>query len=174
MSDKKSTHGGGRGGPTLITPLKGNEYSDRIAAYLVATYGERGLAVYREVSLGKTIIGKNRRVDVLAIFEPTQTALAIECKYQATQGTVDEKIPYTLQDMDALRVASCLTYAGEGFSQGVRHMLQAHPMAAHCLPEADLQSSPATRELDHIVAMTFSWWELVVRDKKPFRIQPMP
>jgi hypothetical protein len=152
--------------------LKGNEYSDLIAAYLVATYGARDLTVYREVSLGKTIIGKNRRVDLLAIHEPSQVALAIECKYQATQGTVDEKIPYTLQDMDALRVASCITYAGEGFSQGVRHMLEAHHMAAHCLPEEDLKSTAATRELDHIVAMTFSWWELVVRDKKPFTLTP--
>lgn len=150
--------------------MKGNEYSDRIAGYLVAAYGARLLTVYREVSLGKTIIGKNRRVDLLAIHEPTQIALAIECKYQATQGTVDEKIPYTLQDMDALRVASCIVYAGEGFSQGVRHMLEAHHMAAYCLPEADLASTVATRELDHIVAMTFSWWDVVVRDKKPFTL----
>ncbi len=150
--------------------MKGNEYSDRIAAYLVATYGERGLSVYREVSLGKTIIGKNRRVDVLAVHEPSQEALVIECKYQASQGTVDEKIPYTLQDMDALRVASCVAYAGEGFSQGVRHMLEAHRMAAFCLPEPDLASTVATRELDHIVAMAFKWWDLVVRDRKPFSL----
>lgn len=153
--------------------MKGNEYSDRIAAYLVAAYGGRGLTVYREVSLGKTIIGKNRRVDLLAIHEPSQVALAIECKYQASQGTVDEKIPYTLQDMDALRVPSCITYAGDGFSQGVRHMLEAHHMAAYCLPDTDFKSTTATRELDHIVAMTFSWWDLVVSGKTPFTL-PSP
>lgn len=148
--------------------MKGNAYSDRIAAYLSASYGDRGLSVYREVSLGKTIIGKNRRVDVFAIHEPSQMALVIECKYQATQGTADEKIPYTLRDMDALRVPSCVAYAGDGFSRGVRHMLEAHRMAAYCMPEADLASTAATRELDHIIAMTFSWWDLVVRDKKRF------
>ena len=150
--------------------MKGHAYSDRIAAYLVASYGERGLRVYREVSVGKTIIGKNRRIDLLAIHEGTQRALAIECKYQGTQGTVDEKIPYTLQDLDALRMPGCVAYAGEGFSQGVRHMLEAHHMAAFCMPAADLQSTPLTRELDHIVAMEFSWWDLILRGKKPFTL----
>lgn len=150
--------------------MTGNEYSDRIAAYLVESYGGRGLSVYREVSVGKTIIGKNRRIDVFAIHEATQAALAVECKYQASQGTVDEKIPYTLQDLEALRMPGCVVYAGEGFSQGVRHMLEAHHMAAYCLPESDLKTTQATRELDHIVALTFSWWDLVLRGKSPITL----
>ena len=73
--------------------MKGNEYSDWIAEYIVSNFGERGISVYREVSIGKSIIGKNRRVDVLIVDEKNNKAIAIECKYQATTGTVDEKIP---------------------------------------------------------------------------------
>ncbi len=44
--------------------MNGHEYASRIAAYVAEVYGPRGLQVYREVGLGKSIIGKNRRVDV--------------------------------------------------------------------------------------------------------------
>jgi len=147
--------------------MTGSEYANLIASYLVHNYGDRGISAYREVALGKSIIGKNRRIDVLVVHEQTQRALAIECKFQATQGTVDEKIPYTLQDLEALRVPGIVTYAGEGFSDGVVHMLQASRMAAYCLPTAeDLRPTEATRELDHVVAMTFQWWDVILHGKQ--------
>ena len=149
--------------------MTGNQYSDLIARYLLRTYGARGIVVYREVSLGKTVIGKNRRIDVFIVHEASGRALAIECKFQDTQGTVDEKIPYTLQDMDALRVPGCVTYAGQGFSKGILHMLEASCMAAYCMPDSEtLAPAPATRELDHVMAATFEWWDIVVDGKKPF------
>jgi len=151
--------------------VTGSEYSNLIASYLVHNYGGRGLVAYREISLGKSIIGKNRRVDVFAVHEPTQRALAIECKYQGSQGTVDEKIPYTLQDMEALRVPGAVVYAGDGFSDGVVHMLQASPMAVYCLPDESLAPTPNTRELDHIVAMTFQWWDVVLSAREPFEVE---
>ena len=146
--------------------MTGSEYANLIASYLVHNYGDRGISAYREVALGKSIIGKNRRIDVLVVHEQTQRALAIECKFQGTQGTVDEKIPYTLQDLEALRVPGIVTYAGEGFSDGVVHMLQASRMAAYCLPNPeDLHPTEATRELDHVVAMTFQWWDVILQGK---------
>ena len=151
--------------------MTGSEYSNLIASYLVHNYGDRGLVAYREISLGKSIIGKNRRIDVFAVHEPTQRALAIECKYQGSQGTVDEKIPYTLQDMEALRVAGVVVYAGDGFSDGVVHMLQASPMAVYCLPDESLAPTPSTRELDHVVAMTFRWWDVVLSAREPFEVE---
>ncbi|MBW2460643.1 MAG: hypothetical protein JRH11_03280 [Deltaproteobacteria bacterium] len=148
--------------------MTGSDYSNLIAAYLSRNYGERGLVVYREVSLGKSIIGKNRHVDVFCLHQDTAKAMAIECKYQRTAGTVDEKIPYTLDDLRAMHIPAFAAYAGEGFSVGVRHMLQASEMAASCLPDASLEPSSATRELDHLVAMTFGWWDSVLVKKSPF------
>jgi len=82
--------------------MTGNEYADLIAAYLVKNFSARGISVYREVSLGKTIIGKNRHVDIFVLHTDSDKALAIECKYQDSAGTVDEKIPYAIQDMNAM------------------------------------------------------------------------
>jgi hypothetical protein len=150
--------------------LSGKEYADLVASYILKNFGARGLTVYREVSMGKTIIGKNRHVDILVLREATSTVLAIECKYQDTLGTVDEKIPYAIQDMQAMGVPVCLAYAGSGFSSGILHMLAACPIAAQCLPGPALEPSRETREMDIALAMAFSFWDLVVAHKKPFAL----
>lgn len=151
-------------------PLTGTQYANLVASYVVHNFGHRGLTVYREVPFGKTIIGKNRRIDIVLIEESTRTAMAIECKYQDSLGTADEKIPYALEDIAKVGMPVCLTYAGEGFSEGIRHMLAASPNAAYCLPTDALGPTDATRELDAALARTFKWWDLVVRGKTPFRI----
>ena len=148
--------------------LSGKEYADLVASYVVKNFGARGLTVYREVSMGKTIIGKNRHVDILVLHEATSAVLAIECKYQDTLGTVDEKIPYAIQDMQAMGVPVCLVYAGGGFSAGILHMLAACPIAAQCFPTPSLEPGRETRELDIALAMAFRFWDLVVSSKKPF------
>jgi len=133
-------------------------------------YKGRGRKIYREISLGKSIIGKNRCIDVFAIHEESHKALAVECKYQATAGTVDEKISYALADLEALWIPGCVVYAGEGFSIGVVHMLRGSKRAAYCLPDASLVANANTRELDHIVASLFGWWDVILGGKQPVSI----
>lgn len=151
--------------------MTGTEYANLIAAYLTHNYGARGLTVYREVQLGKSIIGKNRRLDLFAVHDASSKALAIECKVQMTAGTADEKIPYTLEDLAAMHVPAFVVYAGTGFSDGVLHMLRSNKRAAYCHPEPSLEPSASTIELDHIVAMTFGWWDAVLRGKRPFDLE---
>jgi hypothetical protein len=150
--------------------MKGAQYADLVAAYLAKNYAARGLVVYREVQLGKSIIGKNRRIDIFALHPESSRPLAIECKYQAAQGTADEKIPYTLQDLRAMQIPAYVAYAGDGFSEGVLHMLRGSEAAAYCLPDSSLVPTSNTLELDHVVAMTFGWWEAVLKSKRPFEL----
>ncbi|NJN15552.1 MAG: hypothetical protein HC822_04280 [Oscillochloris sp.] len=148
--------------------LSSSAYTTLIARYIAQTYQRRGLAIYREVFAGKSIIGKNRRVDLLLVCERTTQAYALECKYQSSQGTADEKIPYALEDIQAMRMSGCLVYAGEGWSEGVLHLLRASAYAAYCLPPNSLAPGEATRELDHLLAMHFGWWDVLTRGKQPF------
>jgi hypothetical protein len=142
--------------------MRGNDYRDLIASYVVRNFGD-DLAVYTEVSLGKTIIGKDRKVDIFIVRPTDQRAIAIECKFQDSQGTTDEKIPYALADLEALRTPGCLVYAGEGWSRGVLHSLEASPLAAYCLPlPPDRARTAETRQLDHVLAATFGLWEKVI------------
>ena len=146
--------------------MTGTDYANLIASYVARRFGARGLKVYREIRVGKSIIGKNRCIDVFCVREADNTAFAVECKYQDSVGTVDEKIPYALDDLDALPMAGCIVYAGRGFSDGVLHMLNAAPRAAFCLPvEGQADSSADTRELDHLIAAHFGWWDVIVAGK---------
>ena len=120
------------------------------------------------MSLGKSIIGKNRKIDILAVEPTSAKAIGIECKYQASPGTADEKIPYTLADLEAMHLPAFVAYSGGGFSIGIRHMLESHKLAAACEPSATLESTKQTVELDHVIAMTFGWWEEVLAQKSAF------
>jgi len=151
--------------------VTGAEYCDRVAAYVVSNYGRRGIEVYREVYLGKTVIGKNRRIDIFVVHPASGAALALECKYQESLGTVDEKIPYALQDLEAMDVPGYIVYAGAGFSEGILHMLAASPLAAYCRPADDhLAPVAGTRELDVALAQAFRWWDVIVSGKKPVSV----
>ena len=148
--------------------MTGAEYADAVASYVARRFLDRGLKAYREVYAGQSIIGKNRRVDIMCICEAADRAIALECKYQESLGTVDEKIPYSLDDLAALPMAGCLVYAGTGFSKGVLHMLAASPHAAFCLPRPNQIGAGAdTKELDHVLAMHFGWWDILVEGKAP-------
>lgn len=129
------------------------------------------MEVYTEIRVGKSIIGKGRRIDLFVYDSAKNKAFAIECKYQGTQGTADEKIPYALADMSSLPMGGCIVYAGGGFSQGVLHMLQSSEIAAYCLPdELKLNGGGKTWELDHLLALHFGWWDIFLSKKKPIQI----
>jgi len=146
--------------------VTGADYANLIASYVSNRFGSRGLKVYREIRVGKSIIGKNRCIDVFCVRDAE--AFAVECKFQDSPGTVDEKIPYALDDLQALPMAGCIAYAGSGFSEGVLHMLRAAPRAAYCFPhQGQIVPSAETWELDHLLAAHFGWWDVLVGGRRP-------
>ena len=158
--------------------LTGTRYRRLIARYVLAAHGDRGVQVYEEVPIGTSIIGKQRRVDLRVLQErgQKQAAYAIECKYQDSPGTVDEKIPYALEDLAAMPLPGIIAYAGGGFSAGVLHLLQGSEHAAYCLPDDTMKALPrrsggsidsGTWQLDHALALAFGWWDLIVGGKQP-------
>ena len=149
--------------------MSGNQYRDRIAEYVHDNFGAHGLVVYTEVSLGKTIIGKRRRIDVFVRHESKPLALGLECKYQATSGTTDEKVPYALADLEAMWIPGCLVYAGEGWSAGVLHTLEGSRNAVFCdPPEGGERDVTQTIELDHVLASVFGLWSVVLPEARRF------
>ncbi len=158
--------------------MTGNQYRRLIASYLQAAYGDRGIQIYEEVSLGTSIIGKQRRIDLFVLHQASGSALAVECKYQDSPGTVDEKIPYALQDLGAMRMPGVIVYAGAGFSEGVLHLLQCAEQSAYCLPGEELRPvgrrqgdriDCGTWQLDHVLAQTFRWWDIVLSERRLFQ-----
>ena len=88
--------------------------------------------------------------------------------FQTFPWFAGEGFDLILDDLLALPMAGCIAYAGQGFSDGVRHMLAASRHAAYCLPaEGQTDTTAETRELDHILAVHFGWWDVLIERKRP-------
>lgn len=83
-----------------------------------------GLEVETQVVMGDRIWGTRRHVDVVLSKPDTERMLGIECKYQRSKGTVEEKIPLTVEDMEDWPIRGIVVLHGEGFSRDFRPFLK--------------------------------------------------
>ena len=82
-----------------------------------------GLQVQRQVAVGRRIWGAQRRIDVVLKHPETRLSLGIECKYQGTSGSAEEKIPATIEDIRAWPIRGLVVYGGSGFSSNMESYL---------------------------------------------------
>ncbi|MGH8603482.1 MAG: PD-(D/E)XK nuclease superfamily protein [Gammaproteobacteria bacterium] len=82
-----------------------------------------GLEPSTEVEVGRRIWGARRRIDVVLRHPETRKTLGIECKYQGTQGSAEEKIAGTIEDIRAWPIHGIVVFAGEGFSPNMKAYL---------------------------------------------------
>ena len=73
--------------------------------------------------VARRIWGAVRRIDIVLTHAETRRTLGIECKFQGTQGTAEEKIPSTIQDIAAWPIRGLVVFAGEGFTPNMRSFL---------------------------------------------------
>jgi hypothetical protein len=88
-----------------------------------------GLEVDKEVYVGRRIWGAKRRIDVVVKFPETRVSLGIECKYQGSKGSAEEKIPATIEDIKAWPIRGIVVYTGDGFSSNMQSYLMSTGMA---------------------------------------------
>jgi len=82
-----------------------------------------GLQARTQVRVARRIWGAVRRIDIVLTHEETRRTLGLECKFQGTQGTAEEKIPSTIQDIAAWPIRGLVVFAGEGFTPNMRSFL---------------------------------------------------
>jgi hypothetical protein len=105
------------GGATAVS--NGEELKMAVAALGIGF----GLTAETEVRLGRRIWGAQRRIDVVLTHPATRLRLGIECKYQGSIGTAEEKVPAILQDIQAWPIRGIVVIAGPGFSQNMHAYL---------------------------------------------------
>lgn len=108
----------------------GKDLQDQVVALGTAL----GLSHEVEVMVGRRIWGARRRIDVVFKHPETRVSLGIECKYQGTPGTAEEKIAATIEDIKAWPIRGIVVYHGEGFSDHMRYYLPSTGMAVE-LPD---------------------------------------
>lgn len=97
----------------------GNELRDRVAELGL----ELGLEAEIEVTVGRRIWGAKRRIDVVLRHVETRRSLGVECKFQKSQGSAEEKIAGTIEDIRAWPIRGIVVFAGEGFSPNMKAYL---------------------------------------------------
>jgi len=53
----------------------------------------------------------------------TRRTLGVECKFQNIQGTAEEKVPSTIQDIQAWPIPGIVVFMGAGFSSNMKAFL---------------------------------------------------
>lgn len=97
---------------------------------LIALIGvSLGLDYRRRLTVGKTVYGRDREVDVLFRDNRNGNRLAVEAKYQRVAGTADEKLPYAVLNLKTLPLPGVIVYGGGGFHLGALHWLCANAPA---------------------------------------------
>ncbi|HUJ27659.1 MAG TPA: PD-(D/E)XK nuclease superfamily protein [Myxococcales bacterium] len=114
----------------LAARIDNLELSPQEFERLIALLGlSLGLDYRRKLTVGKTIYGKDREVDVLFRDARNGNRLAVEAKYQRVSGTADEKLPYAVLNLSTLPLPGVIVYGGGGFHQGALHWLCANTRA---------------------------------------------
>ncbi len=102
-------------------PKHGHQLKHRVVE--IAT--KLGLEVKTEVPVGRRIWGVKRRIDVVLRKPNSDKILGIECKYQGTSGTAEEKLAIVLEDIKHWPIPGIVVIDGEGFSEKMRGYLTA-------------------------------------------------
>ena len=76
-----------------------------------------GLKAETEVRAARRLWGSRRRIDVVVRNEETRQVLGIECKYQGTGGTAEQKIPVVIEDIEHWPIPGIIVIDGIGFSK---------------------------------------------------------
>ena len=76
-----------------------------------------GLEAQTETEVGRRLWGVRRRIDVILCHQETRKTLGVECKYQRTQGTAEQIIAATIDNIQAWPVHGRIFCFGEGFPQ---------------------------------------------------------
>ena len=114
----------------LAAKVEGFELSSGEFERLIALIGlSIGLDYRRRLTVGKTVYGRDREVDVLFRDARNGNRLAVEAKYQRVAGTADEKLPYAVLNLQTLPLPGVIVYGGGGFNLGALHWLCANTRA---------------------------------------------
>lgn len=81
------------------------------------------LVAQEQFRCGRRIWGAQRLIDVVLTHVQTGRRVGIECKYQGTSGSAEEKILATIQDISAWPITGLVVFAGAGFSTNMKSYL---------------------------------------------------
>jgi len=96
---------------------------DALCKAVVALGDSLKLAAREQYKCGRRIWGAERFIDVVLTHPETRRRLGLECKFQGTSGSAEEKIPAIIQDIAAWPIPGLVVFSGTGFSTNIKSFL---------------------------------------------------
>jgi hypothetical protein len=96
---------------------------DVLCKEVVAVAQGLGLEAREQYQCGRRIWGAVRMIDVILTDPKSKKRLGVECKFQGSQGSAEEKIPAIIQDIGAWPIPGLVVFAGPGFSSNIKSFL---------------------------------------------------
>jgi len=98
---------------------------DVLCKEVVAVASALGLEAREQYKCGRRIWGAVRMIDVVLTDPSSRRRLGVECKFQGTAGSAEEKIPAIIQDIAAWPIPGLVVFSGPGFSTNIKSFLVA-------------------------------------------------
>jgi len=105
------------GGTKAVT--SGDELAKRVCALGKGL----GLEVHEQFKVARRVWGAERRIDVILKEPKSSKTLGVECKFQGGGGSAEEKVPATIQDIDAWPIDGIVVFSGDGFTTNMKSFL---------------------------------------------------
>lgn len=102
-------------------PSSGQELETKV----VELAQKLGLEAETQVVAARRLWGAKRHIDVVISHEKSGKNLGVECKFQATRGSAEEKIPAVIKDIESWPIPGVVVIDGEGFSKNMEGYLMA-------------------------------------------------
>jgi len=96
---------------------------DLLVKQVVALAQSLGLLTREQFRCGRRVWGAERLIDIVLTHPETRRRLGVECKFQGTSGSAEEKIPALLQDIETWPIKGLVVFSGAGFSSNIRSFL---------------------------------------------------
>jgi hypothetical protein len=112
-------------------------------------------------------VSTNRCIDTFCACEKSNKAFAIECKYQDSQGTVDETFRMRSTTCARCRYPAASHTQAEGFPPACC-TCRRRPGTRHTASDrrSERDDQIGTKELDDLMAAHFGWWDVLVEKKR--------
>jgi hypothetical protein len=96
---------------------------DELAKHVCELGKKLGLEVREQFKVARRVWGAERKIDVILKDPRTAKTLGIECKFQGGGGSAEEKVPATIQDIQAWPIDGIVVFSGEGFTANMKSFL---------------------------------------------------
>jgi len=124
-NDGKRANRRGKALESFVAELLEEDYQETTKGRFFALRCLKQPIFAKQVVIDKNIYGKDRKVDFI-LYHPDRwpMCLVIQCKWQSSSGSVEEKYPFEIECIASSEFKTIIVLDGKGYSLGAKKWLK--------------------------------------------------